>query len=215
MHATADGSYVAESRPICYQRTIGLGNQITTMNADLTVTTLLREWRSGDAAALERLTPLVYDDLRRLAARELRSERSGHTLQATALVNEAFANLAEADIPFADRSHFFALAARMMRRILTDYGRRRASQKRGGGQRALTLHEDRVGDGEQVDIVELDDALERLAQFDERKSDVLVLHYFGGMSYEETAEALGISAATVDRDLRLAKAWLANELKDK
>ena len=103
----------------------------------------------------------------------------------------------------------------MMRRILTDYGRRRASQKRGGGQRALTLHEDRVGDGEQVDIVELDDALERLAQFDERKSDVLVLHYFGGMSYEETAEALGISAATVDRDLRLAKAWLANELKDK
>ncbi|MDJ0940679.1 MAG: ECF-type sigma factor [Woeseiaceae bacterium] len=184
------------------------------MNADLTVTTLLREWRSGDAQALERLTPLVYDDLRRLARRQLRSERSGHTLQATALVNEAFANLADADIPFADRAHFFALAARMMRRILTDYGRRRASQKRGGGQRALTLQEDRVGDGKQVDIIELDDALERLAQLDARKSDVLVLHYFGGMSYDETAQALDISAATVDRDLRLAKAWLAKELKD-
>ena len=152
--------------------------------------------------------------MRRLARRQLRSERSGHTLQATALVNEAFANLADADIPFADRAHFFALAARMMRRILTDYGRRRASQKRGGGQRALTLQEDRVGDGKQIDIIELDDALERLAQLDARKSDVLVLHYFGGMSYDETAQALDISAATVDRDLRLAKAWLAKELKD-
>ncbi len=184
------------------------------MTADLTVTTLLHDWRSGDADALERLTPLVYEELRRLAARHLRSERSGHTLQATALVNEAFANLAEANVPVADRAHFFALAARMMRRILTDYGRRRASQKRGGGQRALTLHEDRVSTAAEIDIVELDDALERLAEFDARKSDVLVLHYFGGMSYEETGQALDISAATVDRDLRLAKAWLANELKD-
>lgn len=184
------------------------------MTADFTVTTLLRGWRSGDSDALERLTPMVYEELRRLAARQLRSERRGHTLQATALVNEAFANLAEADVPFADRAHFFALAARMMHRILTDYGRRRASQKRGGGQRALTLHEDRVADGKAVDIVDLDDALERLAGIDARKSDVLVLHYFGGMSYGETAQALDISAATVDRDLRLAKAWLANELKD-
>ncbi len=184
------------------------------MTANLTVTTLLQNWRSGDADALEHLTPLVYDELRRLAARQLRSERSGHTLQATALVNEAFANLAEADVPFADRAHFFALAARMMRRILTDYGRRRASQKRGGGQRALTLQEDQVGDAREIDIVELDDALERLATIDARKSDGLVLHFFGGMTYEETAEALDVSAATVDRDLRLAKAWLANELRD-
>ncbi len=184
------------------------------MTANLTVTTLLQNWRSGDADALEHLTPLVYDELRRLAARQLRSERSGHTLQATALVNEAFANLAEADVPFADRAHFFALAARMMRRILTDYGRRRASQKRGGGQRALTLQEDQVGDAREIDIVELDDALERLAKIDARKSDGLVLHFFGGMTYEETAEALDVSAATVDRDLRLAKAWLANELRD-
>ena len=101
-----------------------------------------------------------------------------------------------------------------MHRILTDYGRRRASQKRGGGQRAVTLHEDRVGAAAPIDIVELDDALERLAKIDARKSDALVLHYFGGMSYEETAQALEISSATVDRDLRLAKAWLANELKD-
>lgn len=184
------------------------------MTANPTVTTLLRSWRSGDAEALDRLTPLVYEELRRLASRQLRSERRGHTLQATALVNEAFANLAEADVPFADRAHFFALAARMMHRILTDYGRRRASQKRGGGQRAVTLHEDRVGDMAPIDIVELDEALERLAQIDARKSDALVLHYFGGMSYEETAQALDISSATVDRDLRLAKAWLANELKD-
>ncbi len=184
------------------------------MTANPTVTMLLEGWRSGDADALERLTPLVYEELRRLAARQLRSERSGHTLQATALVNEAFANLAEADVPFSDRAHFFALAARMMHRILTDYGRRRASQKRGGGQRALTLEEDRVGDAVSIDILELDDALERLAKLDPRKSDALVLHYFGGMTYEETAMALDISAATVDRDLRLAKAWLANELKD-
>ncbi len=184
------------------------------MTANPTVTTLLRSWRSGDAEALDRLTPLVYEELRRLAARQLRSERRGHTLQATALVNEAFANLAEADVPFADRAHFFALAARMMRRILTDYGRRRASQKRGGGQRAVTLDEDRVGTAVPIDIVELDDALERLAEIDARKSDALVLHYFGGMSYEETARALDISSATVDRDLRLAKAWLANELRD-
>ena len=184
------------------------------MTANPTVTMLLEGWRSGDADALERLTPLVYEELRRLAARQLRSERSGHTLQATALVNEAFANLAEADVPFSDRAPFFALAARMMHRILTDYGRRRASQKRGGGQRALTLEEDRMGDAVPIDILELDDALARLAQIDPRKSDALVLHYFGGMTYEETAMALDISAATVDRELRLAKAWLANELKD-
>lgn len=184
------------------------------MTADHTVTTLLRDWRSGDPAALERLTPLVYDELRRLAARKLRSERKGHTLQATALVNEAFINLAEADLPFSDRAHFMAIAARMMHRILTDYGRRRASQKRGGGQRKLTLDEERVAGHSAIGIVELDDALQRLAAIDERKCDALVLHYFGGLSYRETAEALDISDATVHRDLRLGKAWLANELKD-
>lgn len=179
-----------------------------------TVTTLLREWRSGDKNALEQLTPLIYDDLRRIAARHLQSERSGHTLQATALVNEAFVRLAESDLALEDRAHFFAVAARTMRHILTDYGRARRSQKRGGGASPVTLHEDMVAAGSSTDIVDIDDALSRLAEFDERKSDVLVLHFFGGMTFDETAEALSISAATVDRDLRLGKAWLAKELRE-
>lgn len=190
---------------ICYQ---------DTMTRATTVTTLLRDWRSGNTDALDELTPLIYDDLRRIAARHLQTERSGHTLQATALVNEAFAQLAEADLPFQDRAHFFAIAARTMRHILIDYGRARRSQKRGGGVSALTLNEERVGASADVDIMELDDAIEKLEKIDARKSDILILHFFGGMTYEETAEALKISAATVDRDLRFAKAWLANELKD-
>ncbi len=176
------------------------------------VTTLLRNWRSGDARALEELTPLIYDDLRRIAARYLRSERAGHTLQATALVNESFARLSDSEASFNDRAHFFAIAARTMRHILTDYGRARRSQKRGGGVAPITLQEERVA-LPATDIVDIDDALNKLAEIDERKADVLVLHFFGGMTYEETAEALGVSPATVDRDLRLAKAWLANELK--
>lgn len=184
------------------------------MASDPTVTKLLRDWRSGNANALDQLTPLIYEDLRRIAANHLRSERPDHTLQATALVNEAFAQLAEADVPFQDRAHFFAVAARMMRHILTDYGRARRSQKRGGGISPVTLIDDRVGAAASMDILDLDDALQKLAEIDERKSDILVLHYFGGMTYDETAAALNISAATVDRDLRLAKAWVAHELKD-
>lgn len=184
------------------------------MSSSPTVTTLLRNWRSGDKDALDELTPLIYDDLRRIAARHLRSERPGHTLQATALVNEAFAKLVEADVAFQDRAHFLSIAARTMRRILTDYGRARRSQKRGGGIAPVTLHEDSVSGRTGTDIVDIDDALTKLAEIDARKSDVLVLHFFGGMTFDETAEALGISSATVDRDLRLAKAWLLNELKD-
>jgi RNA polymerase sigma factor (TIGR02999 family) len=179
-----------------------------------TVTSLLRDWRSGDAAALEELTPLVYDDLRRIAANRLRGERAGHTLQATALVNEAFLRLSEGKLAFQDRAHFFAIAARMIRRILTDYGRARNSAKRGGIARQVTLHEEQLGTEANFEITALDDALDKLATVDERKSDILVLHYFGGMTYEEIAEALEISAATVDRDLRFAKAWLAYELRD-
>ncbi len=163
---------------------------------------------------MDRLAPLVYDDLRAIAARRLRSERAGHTLQATALVNEAYARLAEGDMTFQDRAHFFALAARMMRRILTDYARARNSQKRGGGVAAMTLDENRVSGGADSSIADLDDAIERLSGFDPRKGDILVLHYFGGMTYDEIASALDVSAATVDRDLRLAKAWLAHEFRD-
>lgn len=178
------------------------------------VTSLLHHWRAGDKAALDRLTPMIYEDLRRIAARQLRSERSGHTLQATALVHEAFARLADAEVAWQDRAHFFAIAARLMRRILTDYGRARYRDKRGGGIQPITLHEESGTPFEANHLLELDDALEKLARIDERKSDILVLHFFGGMTYDEMAEALGISPATVDRDLRLAKAWLAHELAD-
>lgn len=179
-----------------------------------TVTTLLERWRSGDLDALDELTPLIYDDLHRIAAQHLKSERPGHTLQATALVNEAFVQLAGAGLDYQNRAHFLAVAARMMRHILTDFGRARRSLKRGGGVAPITLIEDRVAQVPATDIVDLDEALDRLANLDERKSDVLVLHYFGGMKYDEIGNALGVSAATVDRDLRFAKAWLAKELRD-
>lgn len=179
-----------------------------------TITTLLRDWGAGDGDALERLTPLIYEDLHSIAVRRMRTERPDHTLQVTGLVNEAFARLADADLSFRNRAHFYAIAARTMRRILTDYGRRRQSHKRGSGVPSVTLVEDHVGNERPTEIVELDEALHKLARFDERKSEVLTMHYFGGMTHDEMAEALGISTATVDRDLRLAKAWLAHELAD-
>lgn len=178
----------------------------------LTVTTLLRDWRSGDVDALDELTPLVYDDLRRIAANRLRGERPEHTLQATALVNEVFLRLSEGKLSIQDRAHFFAIAARMMRRILTDHGRAHRSQKRGGSVQHVPLAEEEVAGAQDVDFEDLDDALNELAKIDARKSDILVLHYFGGMTYEETAAALNTSPATVDRDLRFAKAWLAHAL---
>jgi RNA polymerase sigma factor (TIGR02999 family) len=179
-----------------------------------TLTTLLQNLRDGDKAALSELTPMIYDDLRKIARRQLGLERQGHTLQATALVHEAFVRLADANIEWQDRAHFFAIAARLMRRILTDYGRARQSEKRGGGIQPITLHEDTQTSYNPAGLLELDEALERLAAIDERKSDMLVLHFFGGMTYDEMAEALHVSTATVDRDLRFAKAWLANELAD-
>ena len=186
------------------------------MTSTRALTQLLENWQSGDADALEQLTPLVYGELRALAHRYMQLERPGHTLQATGLVNEAFVRLADMDLPFEDRSHFFAIAARLMRRILIDHARAHNSAKRGAGQLKLTLHEELAPSSEDLseDIIALDDALTQLAGVDERKSDVIVLHYFGGLTYDEMAEALGISAATVHRDLRLAKAWLGNELKD-
>lgn len=178
------------------------------------VTKLLAEWSSGDATALDRLMPLVYEELRVRAARQLRSESEGHTLQATALVHEAFLRLVGADIPWRDRSQFFAVAARAMRRVLVDHGRSARRQKRGGAQMRVTLDpEHLVATTPHVDVVALDEALDRLAALDERKARVVELHYFGGLNYEETAAAAGISPATVDRDLRMAKAWLRCELE--
>jgi RNA polymerase sigma-70 factor (ECF subfamily) len=180
---------------------------------DKPVTRLLREWRGGREAALEELMPVVYDELRRLAKGYLRGERQDHTLQGTALVNEAYMRLVDMDVSWQDRAHFFAVAARLMRRMLVDHARARGRGKRGGGESAMTLDEPLVASPERApDLLALDDALSSLTQLDPRKSQIVELHFFGGMTYEETAEALGVSPATVHRELRLAKAWLHHEL---
>ena len=179
------------------------------------VTQLLGAWRSGDENALAELTPLVYSELRRLAGHYMRSERAGHTLQATAVVNEAFMRMVDMDVPWQDRAHFFAIAARSMRRILVDHAKAHRREKRGGKNTDLTLDEALVVSGEpDPDLVNLDEALQRLEALDERKAQVVELHYFGGLTYDEIAAAMDISAATVHRDLRMAKAWLQNELEN-
>lgn len=176
-------------------------------------TRLLQAWRGGDRAALDRLLPVVYDELAGIARHALHSERSDHTLQTRGLVHEAYIRLVDADIPFQDRAHFMAIAARTMRRVLVDYARSRVRQKRGG--RAIRVDLDRVEvpapDGG-LALLQLHDALERLSAFDPRKAEIVELHFFGGLTYDETAAAVGISAATVDRELRLAKAWLKMEM---
>lgn len=183
--------------------------------APKTVTQLLLQWRAGDEQALNQLLPLVYDELRRLAGRYMQSERSDHTLQPTALVHEAYLGLIDIQVSWQDRSHFFAVAARLMRRLLADHAKARRRDKRGGGLK-VTLKEEMLPSPEPaIDVFALDEALKVLAGFDERKCQVVELHYFGGLTYDETAEALGLSAATVDRELRLAKAWLYHELSRK
>jgi RNA polymerase sigma factor (TIGR02999 family) len=185
------------------------------MNKPVTVTQLLRAWREGDAAALDALTPEVYETLHRLAQRQMRGERARHTLQATALVHEAFERLVDMEVSWQDRAHFYAVAARLMRRILVDHARSARRQKRGGGASLLSLDEAiHVVPTPDPDLVDLDEALQRLSDIDARKGQVVELHFFGGLTYDETAEALGISAATVDRELRFAKAWLYRALQD-
>jgi len=180
---------------------------------DLPVTQLLVDWRGGRQTALEELMPIVYDELRRIAGRQMRRENIGHTLQATAVVNEAYMRLVDAKVDWNDRVHFYAIAARQMRRMLVDYARAKRRDKRGGAATMLTLNEEIVGQpAGDVDVMELDMAMRKLAATDERKSKVVELHYFGGLNYDETATALGVSAATVDRELRLAKAWLHREM---
>lgn len=181
---------------------------------DNTVTQLLAAWRAGDTGHLDRLLPLVYAELHQLAQRQMRSERPGHTLQATALVHEAFLRLSGADVPWQDRVHFFALAANTMRRVLVDHAKARRRGKRGGGAAHVPLEEAlHVREASSDDVEALDEALERLAARDARKARVVELHYFAGLNYDEIAEALSISAATVDRDLRFAKAWLFADLR--
>ena len=174
------------------------------------VTQLLLDWKQGNHTALDQLTPLVYQELRRLAQSYLRRERSDHTLQATALIHEAYVRLVDQGQPaWESRIHFFGIAAQLMRQILVDHARSNRAAKRGGGAPKLSLNEALVFSHEKSrTLVDLDDALRELAGFDERKSRIVELRYFGGLSIEEIGEAMGISVATVGRELRLASAWL-------
>lgn len=178
------------------------------------VTQLLKAWTSGDEQALEKLTPLVYEQLHRVAQRYMAGERSGHTLQTTALVNEVYLQLVDCgQINWQDRAHFFAVSAQLMRRILIDFARSRGYQKRGGGVPHLSLEEaPSVCKEPDTNLVALDDALKALAAVDERKSKVVELKFFGGLSLDEAAEVLKVSVETVGRDWRLAKVWLLREL---
>jgi RNA polymerase sigma-70 factor, ECF subfamily len=176
------------------------------------VSALLRRWSNGDKGSLEKLTPIVYDELRRLARRYMRAERPGHSLQTTALVNEAYTRLVDYKrMQWQDRAHFFAVSAQLMRRILVEHARRH-NLKRGGGIHHVSLDEAAVMDGKSPDLVALDDALDSLARIDPRKVQVVEMRFFGGLSVEETAEILKISAITVKRDWRAARTWLYREL---
>jgi RNA polymerase sigma factor (TIGR02999 family) len=180
------------------------------------VTEWLVAWSAGDEMALEQLVPIVHSELRRLARREMRRERPDHTLQTTALVNEAYVRLVDLrGVTWVDRAHFFALSARLMRRILVDHARTRRSQKRGGGVVPLPLDDQMPGRAPAPDLVALDAALQALTAMDSRLGEVVELRFFGGLSVEETAAALKVSESTIMRDWRLAKAWLLKELDAK
>ena len=178
------------------------------------VTKMLRDWRNGDQEALEQLIPVVYDELHRQAARYLRREHPGHTLQTTALIHEAYLRLInQQNIEWQNRAHFYAIAARLMRQILVDHARRRQATKRGGSDIKVPLEEAMViSPGENVDLVALDEALTRLAAIDPQQSRIVELRYFSGLSVEETAEVLGVSSRTVNRDWNVAKAWLRQQI---
>jgi RNA polymerase sigma-70 factor (ECF subfamily) len=178
------------------------------------ITRLLQAWGSGDAQALERLTPLVYGELRRIARRHMAGERAGRTLQTTALVNEAYLRLVDsAHVRWQDRAHFFAISSQLMRRILVDAARERGSAKRWGAMGRAEFDEGMiVAKGRDRELLALDEALDRLAQVDARKAKVIEMRFFGGLSVEETAEVLRISPQSVMRDWKLAKAWLEREM---
>jgi RNA polymerase sigma factor (TIGR02999 family) len=178
------------------------------------VTQLLQRWQSGEASALDRLVPYVYNELHRIARRYMAAERPSHTLQASALINEAYLRLIDwKNVEWANRCHFFSVGAQMMRKVLIDHARARGSQKRGGAAERITLDTSVLVRSEKsMDLLALNDALDRLEQFDPRKSRVVELRIFGGLTNEETAEAMEISVITVRRDWKLALAWLKKEL---
>jgi RNA polymerase sigma factor (TIGR02999 family) len=177
------------------------------------VTVLLQAWSRGDREAMDRLTPLVYAELRRLAAGYMRRERAGHTLQPTALVHEAYVRMVGLRLDWQDRAHFFAVAARQMRHILVDHVRKGRAHKRGGGQPVITFDEALFADERSPDLAALDDALDALAAFDADRARAVELRYFGGLTQEEIALVLGVHVNTVARQLRLAEAWLAKEMR--
>ncbi len=177
------------------------------------VTALLVAWSKGDEHALEALTPLVYDELRRLARFYMRQERSGHTLQSTALVHEAFLRLIDQKVQWNSRAHFFGIAAQMMRRILVDHAKAQSTAKRGAGAVRIELDEGLAAAPKRdVDLLALDEALERLTKVDPQRSRIVELRFFGGLSNEESAEVLGVSPATIQRQWSGARAWLFHEL---
>ena len=178
------------------------------------ITRMLLAWSEGDKDALDRLTALLYGELKQLAARCMRSEQPGHTLQATAVVNEAYERLFGIDLPWHNRAHFLGVAAQVMRRIVVDHARARGAQKRGGDLSHIPLDEALEGGSASDEVVlGLDQALEKLGRFDPVKGRILELRFFGGLTYEEAAAALDMSKATFDRELRLAKAWLRHEMQ--
>lgn len=178
------------------------------------ITRLLAAWSAGDRQALDSLTPHIYEELRHLAERYMRNEKAGHTLQPTALVHEAYERLIGVDLPWRSRAHFLGVAAQVMRRILVDHARARNAAKRGVDYSRVSLDEavELAADSDEL-VLGLDDALAKLGRFDELKSRILEMRFFGGLTYDQAAAALDISPATLDRELRLAKAWLKHELQ--
>jgi RNA polymerase sigma factor (TIGR02999 family) len=177
------------------------------------ITELLLAWGQGDEAARDRLIPQIYDELRRLARKHLRRERPGHTLQTSALVNEAYLRMAGQSVSWQGRAHFFGIAARLMRQILVDHARLRDNAKHGGDWRRVSLDAADAGHDQTTDILALDDALQALAQMSPQQSRIIELRFFGGLTIEETAEVLGVSHSTVEREWRVARAWLWRELQ--
>jgi RNA polymerase sigma factor (TIGR02999 family) len=174
---------------------------------------LLRAWRQGDQAAFDEVAPLIYDELRRIAAAHLRAERPGHTFSPTDLISEAYLKLAgDAGLEFHDRAHFFAIASRNMRQILVDHARKRCRHKRGAGDAPIDLDETILATDRPWELIALDEALEALAKLDPRKAQVVELHYFGGLSHDEIAAICEVHVNTVARDLRFSEAWLRHEL---
>lgn len=176
------------------------------------ITDILAAWRDGEPGALDRLLPLIYDELHRLASRQRRGEREGHTLDTTALLHEAYLRLAGSEVAWVDRTHFYAVAARTMRRVLVDHARAHRRAKRDGGARVDLENLQLPALGRDPDLLDLDEALQQLSALDERKARVVELHYFGGLTYDEIAGVLELSAATVHRELRAGRAWLGNAL---